>query len=334
MSVAELAAMLLLAAVWGGSYLFIRVAVPEMGPFPLMAARVVLGGAILIALPHVRRAMPALRGRGGPLLVLGAANAALPFTLIAAAELRLPASIAAILGATVPLFSSLLGALWLGERITPRRAAGLLLGVGGVAVLVGWSPLPATRATILSVAATLVASCAYAFAGIHARRRLADVPPPALAAGQQLAAAAWLVVPAAATAPAAMPSARALAALLGLATVSTAVAYLLYFFLLERIGPTRTPTVTYLIPVFGTAWGALFLHEHVSPGMIAGTACVLASVLLVNGMRLRAPISAERGSSDASTLPTGRRTNDLRQLDPTSAPVRVSIQTGESEAAR
>jgi len=294
--------MLVLAAVWGGSYLFIRVAVPAFGPFPLMAARVTVAAALLLAMPAVRRAAPGLRGHGRRLLVLGAANAALPFALIAWAELRLTASLAAVLTATVPLFSTLIDAAWSGERVSPRRAGGLLLGVAGVGVLVGWSPLPATPATLLAVAAMLAGSCAYGFAGIYARRRLADVPPAALALGQQLAAGCWLLLPALATAPRVAPPVRALAALLALATVSTAVAYRLYFFLLERIGPTRTPTVTYLIPVFGTAWGALFLHEPVSPGMIAGAACVLASLAAVNGLPGRAspsPIAISRSPAAA-----------------------------------
>ncbi len=281
----ETAALLGLAAVWGGSFLFIRVAVPELGPFPLMASRVLLAAAILAALPAVRKGIPGLRRHARRLLVLGAVNAAIPFSLIAAAELHLTASLAAILTATVPLFSTTINAFWVREHVSPRRAGALLLGVVGVGILVGWSPLPATPATLLGVGALLVASACYAFAGVYAKYRLAEVSPAALALGQQVAAAAWLVVPAVLMAPAALPSPRALVATGALASVSTALAYLLYFYLIARIGPTRTPTVTYLIPVFGTAWGVLFLHETLSPGVIAGFGCVLVSVAVVNGVR-------------------------------------------------
>lgn len=285
MSPAELAAMLVLGAVWGASYLFIRVAVPEFGPFPLMAVRVVIGAAILLLVPAVRRAAPALRRYPRELLVLAAVNAAVPYALIAAAELRVTASLAAIVGATVPLFSAASAALWGGERVTGRQAAGLLLGLAGVAALVGWSPLPFTVTTGLTILALLAASACYGFAGVYAKQRLAGVPGPALAVGQQLGAIVLLLGPAGFTAPAVMPSASALGAALALAAASTALAYLLYFFLIERIGPTRTPTVTYLIPVFGTTWGVLFLGETITPGMLAAMGLVLGSVGLVNGMR-------------------------------------------------
>jgi drug/metabolite transporter (DMT)-like permease len=284
----ELAVLALLAAVWGGSFLFIRVAVPELGPLPLVLLRVTIAGTLLAALAAARRqaVWGGIRRHWRPILVLGATNAALPFSLIAAGELRLTASLASVLNATVPLATALLAAAWTGERITAKRGAGLLLGVAGVAVLVGWSALPRTLATAASVAAMLGATLSYAFAGLWTRHRLSGIPAPTLALGQQLAAAAWLAVPAAATFPAHAPSRAALGALLALATVSTAAAYLLWFWLIARVGPTRTASVTYLIPVFGATWGALFLGERLTGGMLAGLAAILASVVLVNDLRL------------------------------------------------
>lgn len=289
MNARELAALLALGAVWGGSYLFIRVAVPELGPFPLMASRVLLAAALLVLLPAVRRGFADLRRNAGGLLVLGATNAAIPFSLIAAAELHLTASLAAILTATVPLFSTTIHAVWVRERVSLRTVGAVLLGIAGVGILVGWSPMPATPATFLAAGAVLVASAGYAFAGIYAKYRLADVAPAALAFGQQLAAAAWLVVPAAVTIPTTLPSTPALTATLALATLSTALAYLLYFYLIAHIGPTRTPLVTYLIPVFGTAWGALFLDEPLSPGVVVGLACILASITFTLPRRHHVP---------------------------------------------
>ena len=286
MTLLELAVLALLAAVWGGSFLFIRVAVPELGPLPLVLGRVAIAGVLLALLAAARRQPVALRRHWRALLVLGAVNAALPFTLISAAELHLTASLAAVLNATVPMWAALLGVGMLGERLTAKRGAGLLLGVAGVAILVGWSPLPRTLATGASVAAMLVATASYAYAGIYTRRRLAGVPAPTLALGQQLGAAAWLAVPAAATLPGHAPGRAAIGALLALGVLSTAVAYVLYFWLLERVGPTRTTTVTYVIPVFGTAWGTLFLGERAGAGTFVGLAAILASVVLVNDLRL------------------------------------------------
>jgi drug/metabolite transporter (DMT)-like permease len=222
------------------------------------------------------------------LVVLGLLNAAIPFSLIAAAELRLTASLEAMLNATVPLWGALFGILWLGERFSAKRAAGLLLGVVGVCVLVGWSPIDMSRGTVLSIVATLVATCAYALAGVYAKRQLSGVPTPTLALGQQVGAAAWLVAPALWQLPQAHPTRLAALALVALAVLCTAVAYLLYFHLLAAVGPTKTTTVTYLLPLFGMLWGALFLHEPVTSGMLAGMGLILGSVLLVNDVRVGA----------------------------------------------
>lgn len=282
----DLAILFALAAVWGASFLFIRIATPALGPFPLAAGRVVLAALVLAVGMRVAGYRPSLRAHVRKLLVLGALNAAIPFSLIAAAELRLTASLAAMLNATVPLWGALFGIIWLGERFSAKRGAGLLLGVIGVGILVGWSPVGMDRTTILSIVATLVATCAYALAGVYAKRQLAGVPAPALALGQQLGAAAWLVAPALWQLPQAHPTRSAAFALVALAVLCTAVAYLLYFHLLAEIGPTKTATVTYLLPLFGMLWGALFLSEPVTSGMLSGMALVLGSVLLVNDVRL------------------------------------------------
>ena len=149
----DFAALVLLAALWGGSYPLIRVAAPVFGPLPLVAGRVLLGALVLwLGLRAAGRPLP-LRGRWVRLVVLGGVNAALPFALIAAAELEITASLAAMLTATVPLWASLFGAAWLGERVTPRRALGLALGVVGVGVLVGWGGFAPTRAGLAAAGA-------------------------------------------------------------------------------------------------------------------------------------------------------------------------------------
>jgi drug/metabolite transporter (DMT)-like permease len=290
----ELAALFTLAALWGGSFLFIRLAAPALGPFPLAAGRVGIAALVLgVALPLAGR-RPALRAHARRLLVLGAVNAAIPFALFGAAELHLTASLAAILNATVPLWGAVFGVIWLGERVTARRTTGLLLGIVGVGVLVGWSPVAATRATALSVLALLVATCCYALAGVYVKKRLAGASAPTLALGQQLGALAWLLAPALWQLPQAQPTRPALLALLALALLSTTVAYVLYFHLIATVGPTKTTTVTYLLPLFGMAWGALFLGEPVTRGMLAGLALILGSVVLVNDVRLGGAVARLR----------------------------------------
>jgi drug/metabolite transporter (DMT)-like permease len=292
MRVKDLASLTLLATLWGGSFLFMRVAVPLFGPPLLAFLRVGLAGAGLLAYAAALGRVPALRGRWRAYLALGALNAAIPYALIAAAELHLTASLAAILNATTPLFAAIVAAARLGERLTARVALGLALGLAGVAILVGWSPLPLDRALLLAVGASLVAALSYALAGVYAKATFAGEPPLTLAIGQQLGAAALLLplaLPRVAVEPATLrPSFAVGAATIALALLSTSLAYLLYFSLIASAGPTRTLSVTFLVPVFGVLWSVLFLRETVGPATLAGLAIILASVLLVTGVRLPA----------------------------------------------
>ena len=195
MTLLDLALLLGLATLWGGSYFFIRIAVPAFGPAALVALRVVIGGLLLWAFARARRQHIALRPHLPRLAILGLLNAALPYLLISAAELHLTASFAAILGATVPLFAAALGARLLDERLSVIRVGGLLMGVVGVAVIVGWGPMSLDRTTLLAVVAMLAASASYAGAGIYTKLRLHGVPTYTLALGQQLGAFVWLAVP-------------------------------------------------------------------------------------------------------------------------------------------
>jgi drug/metabolite transporter (DMT)-like permease len=274
--------LLLLGAIWGASYLFIRIAVPSFGAFPLVGIRVTLAAIVLGVGLRASGRRFSFRPYAGRLLILGGINAAIPFTLISAAELHITASLAAMLTAITPLWAAVFSAIWLDEPLNARRVAGLLLGVVGVSVLVGWSPIVLNPTTMLAIAALIVATCAYGGVGVFTKRKLSGVPAPTLALGQQLGAIAWLFVPALWTARDMHPTAPAAAALLTLAIVCTAVAYLLFFKLLASAGPTKTTTVTYLVPVFGTAWGAIFLHEPVTWGMLLGLAFIFASVVAVN----------------------------------------------------
>src|SRR5690606_10815540 len=280
-SLRELAAFVLLSALWGGSFIFIRVAVPDLGPIPLMAGRVSIAAVALGLVDVVLRRRLQLGNYWRGLLVLGSVNAAIPFSFIAAAELHLTASLASILNATVPMFAAVVSAIWLKDRLSGKQVVGLFLGLVGVGVLVGWSPLPLDLRTILSVAAMFGAALCYALGTVYARKNMASAPTFTLAIGQQASAALWLLVPAVWLTPTVTLSADALWALLGLGLLSTALAYLLYFFLLARVGPTKTVSVTYLVPVFGVIWGATFLREPITAGMIAGLAIIAFSLVLV-----------------------------------------------------
>ena len=282
--VSDVVTLLAVAALWGASFLFIRVAVPVLRPVALIEARVLLAGlALLVVVSWLRRA-PAWRRDWQGYLLLGALSAAAPFTLIAAAELRLTASLAAILNATTPLFALLLGAARLREPLTARRLAGVLLGVAGVAVLVGLGPLHVDVPFLAAVAASLAAALLYAAGGVYAKTRFTGTAPITLATGQQLAAAALLLLPTLVLPPAQAPGPGVGAAVLALALPCTALGFGLFYRLVARLGPTGALSVTFLVPVFGLLWGALFLQEQVTVSTGAGLLIVLASVALVTDL--------------------------------------------------
>jgi drug/metabolite transporter (DMT)-like permease len=275
----------LLGAIWGRSFLFIRVAVPALGPFVLMELRVGLAAAALALLAVAVSRLSKLRFRWKELLILGAVNAAIPFSLIAASEINLTASLAAILNATTALFAAVVATVWMGEALTRGKAAGLVMGVVGVAVLVGWTPIALNGLVLMSVGASLVAAFSYALGGVYARRAFAGTPPLTLAIGQQMGAAMLLVPLAGASVPAEAPSMPVTLSALALALLCTAVAYLLYFYLISSVGPTKTLTVTFLSPVFGALFGVLFLDELVGVGTCVGLVIILTSVALAIGVR-------------------------------------------------
>lgn len=285
----DLGTLLLLSALWGGSFLFMRIAAPVLGPVAVAELRVGLAGLALLLYALATRRLPNLRPRRRQLLVIGAVNSALPFALIAAATLRLPASLAAILNATSPLFGALIAAVWLGEALGARKLAGLLLGVVGVGALVGWSPLPLTGAILLSVGASLLAALCYGIAAAYIKKQASGTPPLALAVGSQLSAALVLLPLVPLAPPRAWPSVGVALCVLALSLLSTAVAYLLYFRLIVNVGPTQALTVTFLTPVFGVTWAALFLGEPIGSGTLVGGAIVLAGTVLVTGVRIGLP---------------------------------------------
>ena len=292
MSARNLVSLVVLGVLWGGSFLFIRVAVPAFGPAALVAVRVLVASVLLLAWAGARGEMPSFRQRWRHYLLLGAFNVALPFTLVAAAELVVPASLAAILMATIPLVTASVAAGWLGESLSGRQALGLALGFAGVGVLVGWSPLPLRPAVLLAIGALLLATVCYALAGIYTAKAFRGVSPTEQTIGQQLAAFVLLLPLIAVIPPRAWPSAGAAGAVLVLAVFSTAVAYLIFFRLIHEVSPTRTATVAYLVPLFGTAWGAIALREPVGPSTLVGLGVILAGVALAT--RTRLPLPAPR----------------------------------------
>lgn len=287
MTSADLRRLLLLATLWGGSFLFIRVVVPVLGPIVMVELRVLLAGLVLLGAARLTRSPLEFRARWRQYLVIGALNSAVPFLLISTAELTLPASIAAILNATSPLFGAVFSAVWLSERLTARKMFGIALALCGVVLFVGWSPLVLTPTVLLAVGASLLAASFYGLSGIYVRSKMRGAPPLGIAFGSQWGASLLLAPFVPFALPAAPPSWATVGWLLVLALFSTAAAYILYFRLVVDIGATGALTVTFLTPIFGVFWGALFLREQVTLSHLLGGGIILLGAGLVTGLRWR-----------------------------------------------
>jgi drug/metabolite transporter (DMT)-like permease len=233
-------------------------------------------------------------------LVVGVLNSALPFCLLAYATLSVTAGMASILNATSPLWGGLVAHLWLKERLDASRALGLLVGFTGVAVLVWGRASFRPGGSGLAVVAALGATLSYGIAASYARRRLSGVPPLAVAAGSQLAAALVLLPGALLLWPHHPVSPRAWQSVIALGLACTAVAYVLYFRLIAHTGASRAIAVTFLIPPFAILWGALLLDEALIPRTVAGALVVLVGTALATGLvRLPSPAGAPRPPPEA-----------------------------------
>jgi drug/metabolite transporter (DMT)-like permease len=294
--------LLLLAAIWGASFLFMRVASPEMGPIWLIEFRVLVAGLVL--LPILARAgkLGELRRFWKPLLILGIINSALPFVLLAYATVYLPAGLTSILNATAPLFGIVVAFFWLGERLTLARSIGFILGFVGVVVLIGWENGSGASLPILAVAAALLAAIFYAFGAPFARLKLAGAAPLSVATGSQLGAALFLLPALPLSAPQSAPSFTVILLALALAVLSTAVAYILYFHLIQNAGSSKALTVTYLVPLFAMLWAFIFLAEPITPAMIAGCALILAGTAVANEIFVARFGKSRLPQSDGLTL--------------------------------
>lgn len=273
---ADLTRLILLAAIWGASFLFMRVAAPALGPAATAALRMLIASAALGGYLLYAGFEAQWRRRAGQYVLVGTFNSAAPFLLYSFAALELSVGAMAVINATSPMFAALLSALFLRERLSPRRLAGLVLGFAGVALVAR----PAVGAA-LAVAAALGAALSYALTAIYLRRWGGDVPARSMALGTQLAGGLLLAPLALAFPPVAVPSALAWANVAALGLLCSAVAYLLYFRLIADIGATRALLVTYLIPVFGIVWGVLVLGEPLSAAMVVGAALVICGTALV-----------------------------------------------------
>jgi drug/metabolite transporter (DMT)-like permease len=284
----DIGELVLLAALWGASFLFMRIGAAEFGPAALVFLRVAGASALLLPLVLMRGQGAALAGHWLPIAIVGIVNSALPFALFALAALVLDAGLSAIFNATAPLWGATIAWLWLAERPTRWRAIGLVVGFAGVAGLglsnASFKPGEHGISPAIGIAACLGATLCYGFAANYTKKRLAGVPPLAVAAGSQIAAALLAAAPAWWLWPMQPLPAAAWLGMAALAFVCTGFAYLLYFRLIAHVGPANAIAVTFLIPAFGVLWGAIFLGETLTPAMLLGCAVVLLGTALATGI--------------------------------------------------
>jgi drug/metabolite transporter (DMT)-like permease len=277
-----------LAAIWGSSFLFMRLGTVEFGPLATAGLRVMIGALFL---------SPVLlwRGLGAQLLrhwkktfLVGILNSAIPFACFSYALLSISTGLSAILNATVPLFGAAVAWLWLKDRPHGLRILGLVIGFVGVAMLAwdkaSFKPDASGQATGWAVLAVLLACLCYGIAASYTKRYLSGLPALVTATGSQIGASLGLVLPTLWFWPQRLPSATAWLALLAVGVMCTGVAYILYFRLIENLGPARSLTVTFVIPVFAVIYGVILLGESVSWWMLLCAAIIVGGTALSAGV--------------------------------------------------
>lgn len=286
MKKSDVAALLLLGALWGASFLFMRMGAAQFGSMALAGMRAI--GAAICSIPLLmsRERLVELRANWRSVTLIGLTNSALPFVLFSYAAQSLPSGLSAIFDAIAPLLVAASGWLWLGERLNATQASGLVIGMTGVVWLIGGSMGfgHGGAAVGWAMAACVGANVCYTFGAHYSHRRVQSVSPLTIAIGSQVAAAIMLLPFTVWLWPATSPSVQAWVAMFGLASGCTSLAYVLFYRLLARIGSTRSMAVLYLIPVFGVVWGAMFLRESITVAMAGGCAVILLGVALTTGM--------------------------------------------------
>ncbi len=283
MAIKDLVSLLLLAGIWGGSFIFMRVAAPEFGIYVLVAIRTLLATAVLLPLLLLTGSVSDIKRHWLAIALVGLANTAVPFVLFNYSSLHLEAGVNAILNATAPMFGAIVAWLWLGDRLSKPAVIGLFIGFVGVAVI-SQQKIGQGDISFLPILTALLATLGYGVAASMMKKWLQGVKPLVVATGSQAMASIMLAPFALATLPATMPSTHAWLNAIALAVGGTGIAYILYFKLIADIGPAKAITVAYLVPLFGIVWGILFLQEHLSAQTILGGVMILLGVALTTGV--------------------------------------------------
>jgi drug/metabolite transporter (DMT)-like permease len=290
MSRRDAAFLLLLSAIWGSSFMFIKLGVDELEPSVVVLGRLVVGALVLLPLVVGRGGLAPLRGHLVPLLVLGLLNNAIPFWLLGFAETRIDSGLTAVIQAAAPIFTVLLAArLDPSQRVRGARLVGIGIGFVGVALLVGLQE----GGQVIGALAVIGTALCYAVSVLYAGRTVRTLPPLQLSIGQSATAAVLIAPLALAQLPTERPDTSAVAAVVALGALSSGVAYLLYFSLIASAGASRAILVTYLVPAFALVYGVVFLGEPVTTTALLGLALILLGTAFATGV-VRPDLRARR----------------------------------------
>ena len=283
MGLRDIIALVVLAGIWGGWFIFMRVAAPEFGIYVLVAVRTLLATAVLLPLLVLKGGLSQIRHHWFAIALVGLVNTAIPFVRFNFSSLHLEAWVNAILNATAPMFGAIVAWLWLGDKLTKSAIVGLLVGFVGVAVI-SQQKLGEGEVSFFPILTALLATTCYGIAASMMKKWLQGIKPLAVATGSQAFASIMLAPFALATLPATMPSNNAWINAVALAIGGTGIAYILYFKLIADVGPAKAITVAYLVPLFGIIWGVFLLQEHLSAQTIVGGIMILLGVALTTGV--------------------------------------------------
>ena len=287
MSIRNLIELILLAMVWGASYMFMRIATPEFGAIALIEIRVLVASLFLLPIWIFREGKSStqqVKQFWWPIFVIGTLNSAVPFVLFAYSTLSITGGFASILNSTAPIWAALVAWLWLKKKLNFNGILGLLLGLIGVAILVSGSLSFDNSAAMIGIIAAVSASLLYGISANYTTEKLSKVSPLTISTFSQIGAMLVLLPLAIYFFPTEEISSESWLAVLALGVFCTGFAYTMYFRLIANVGSTKAITVTFLIPIFGTMWGALFLDEEVTQEMIVGTLIILLGTALVTGI--------------------------------------------------
>lgn len=283
----------LLAAIWGASFIFMKIGGPDFGPFLFMAMRTLVASLFLLPLVYLKKQQSALIGYSQKIFIVGLLNTAIPFVLFGWATLSLSAGNTAVLNGTTPMFGAIIAYFWLKNKLSLSAIIGICIGFLGVYFLMFDKITTNTGNVILPTLAVMLAAFCYGLSANYTKKYLQGISPLALAAGSQISATIVLLPISMFFLPSALPSNSSIMAVIALGIMCTGIAYIMFFRLIAAIGPAKTISVTYLIPIFGIIWGVIFLDESVTFWTFVGGGLIFTGVALTTGVLNKRKLSVK-----------------------------------------